>query len=75
MQLIYNGKTQRSLPKVKFPDSFSLSADEKHFSDTQESLKLTDEIITTYVEKECEMLDLGRSNKPCIFKANDRSSY
>ena len=60
MQLIYGGKTERSFPKVKFPDSFSLSANEKHFSNTQESLKLIEEIITPYVEKERVMLDLGK---------------
>ena len=45
--------------RVKFPDFFSLSANEKHFSNTLESLKLTDEIINSYVEKEHEMLGLG----------------
>ena len=36
-QVIYGGKTQRSLSRVKFPDSFSFSANEKHFTNTQES--------------------------------------
>ena len=53
-------KTERSFPRVKFPDSFSLSANENHFSNTQESLKLIEEIITPYVEKEHMMLDLGK---------------
>ena len=60
MQLIYQGKTERSFPKVKFPDSFSLSANEKHFSNTQEPLKLIKEIIAPYVEKERVILDLGK---------------
>ena len=60
MQLIYGGKTERSLPKVKFPESFSLSVNEKHFSNTQESLKLIDEIIVPYVEKEREKLELPK---------------
>ena len=46
MQLIYGGKTKQSLPKVNFPDSFSLSVNEKHFSNTNESLKLIEDIIT-----------------------------
>ena len=58
MQLIYGGKTKKSFPRVKFPDSFSLSANEKHFSNTQESLKLLDEIIIPYIQKEREMLQL-----------------
>ena len=33
MQLIYGGKTKQSLPRgVRFPDSFSLSVNEKHYS-------------------------------------------
>ena len=60
MQLIYGGKAERSFPNVKFPDSFSLSANEKRFSNTQGSLKLIEETITPYVEKEREMLDLGK---------------
>ena len=63
MQLIYGGKTQRSYPRVKLSDSFSLSANEKHFSNTQKSLKLTDEIITPYVDKELEILDLGEQQQ------------
>ena len=34
MQLIYGGKTSQSLPKFKFPESFALSANLKHFSNT-----------------------------------------
>ena len=60
IQLIYDGKTQRSLPRMKSPDFFSLSPNEKHFSNTPESLNLIDEIITPRVEKEREMLDLGK---------------
>ena len=31
MQLIYGGKTNQSLSRFKFPESFSLSANQKHF--------------------------------------------
>ena len=51
MQLIYDDKTEKSLPHVEFSDSFSLSTNEKHFSSTQESLKLTAEIIVPFIEK------------------------
>lgn len=40
MQLIYSGKTKRSIPKVEFPKGFSLSANAKHISNEEESLKL-----------------------------------
>ena len=33
-QLIYCGKTSKSLPKFKFPDNFSLSVNPKHYSNT-----------------------------------------
>ena len=65
MQLIYGGKTKRSFPKVKFPDSFSLSVNEKHFSKTNESLKLIEDIITPYVEKERGKLGLS-DNQPAM---------
>ena len=51
MQLIYRGKTLQSLPRYQFPQSFSLSINPKHYSNTTESLKLLNEIITPYVKK------------------------
>ena len=39
MRLIYGGKTSQSLPRFEFPSSFLLSANPKHFSNTDESLK------------------------------------
>ena len=64
MQLIYGGKTKRNLPKVKYSDSFSLRVNEKHFSNTNESLKLID-IITPYVKKERGKLGL-RDSQPAL---------
>ena len=52
IQLIYAGKTKRSIPKVDFPSSFSLSANPTHFSNETESLKLMNEIIIPYFQKE-----------------------
>ena len=65
MQLIYKGKTQRSFSRVNFPSSFSVSANSKHFSNTQKSLKFLDEIIIPYVEKEREALNLDK-NQPAL---------
>ena len=39
MQLIYGGNTNQSLPRFKFPESFSLSVNPKHYSKTLESIK------------------------------------
>ena len=61
MQLIYGGKTAQSLPKFKFPESFSLSANPKHFLNTTELLKLLNEIIIPCVKNECERLKLEQS--------------
>lgn len=61
MQLIYAGKTKQSYPKFKFPESFSLSANPKHFSNTEESLKLLDEIIIPYVKRERTKLGLSEN--------------
>ena len=51
-QLIYGEKTMRSLPKFKVPKKFSLSVNEKHFSNTQESLKILREIAIPYVNQQ-----------------------
>ena len=57
MQLIYGGKTAASYPKFDFPSSFSFSANEKHFSNTPESLKLINEVILSYVKEQRKSLD------------------
>ena len=50
MQLIYGGKTSKSLPRVSFPEEFTLSVNEKHYSNESESLKLLDDVIIPYIE-------------------------
>ena len=49
IQLIYGGKTEQSLPRFKFPDSFSLSVNKKHYSNTKGSIKFFNEIIIPYI--------------------------
>ena len=56
MQLIYKGKTNQSLPKVDFPDGFSLSANKTHYSNEEEALKFIDKILLPHVQKEQEKL-------------------
>ena len=41
----------QSLPRFQFPNSFSLGVNEKHYSNTQESLKFFNEIIIPYVKE------------------------
>ena len=50
-QIIYGGKTNRSLPKVNFPKGFSLSANPKHWSNTKEVCKHLREIVIPYVNE------------------------
>ena len=52
MQLIYSGNSTQSIPKFKFPKEFSLSANPKHFSNTEESLKYIREIIKPYMNNQ-----------------------
>ena len=52
LQLIYKVKTNQTLPKVEFPDGFSLSANKTHYSNEEEALKFIDKIILPHVQKE-----------------------
>ena len=51
--LIYGGKTKQSLPRFKFPDSFSLSVNPTHYSNEEESINFIENIIEPYVEEQC----------------------
>ena len=51
-QIIYNGKTDPSLPKITFPAKFSTSVNEKHYSNTEEVTKHLQEIVIPYVNEE-----------------------
>ena len=51
MQLIYQVQIGQSLPKVKFTDGFSLSANESHYSNENEVLKSIEEIILPYIQE------------------------
>ena len=56
MQLIYGGKTNQSLLRFKFPESFSLSVNPKHYSNTLESIKIINKVIIPYVNAQREIL-------------------
>ena len=45
------GEDVHSLPRFQFLNSFSLSVNEKHYSNTQESLKFFNEIIIPYIKE------------------------
>ncbi|XP_057303392.1 uncharacterized protein LOC130640840 [Hydractinia symbiolongicarpus] len=67
MQLIYGGKTNQSLPKFEFPESFSLSVNPKHYSNTQESIKVIKEIVLKHVEDQRKKLNNPKQAALLIF--------
>ena len=64
MQLIYNGKTNQSLPKVNFPQEFSVSVNEKHYSNEKESLKFLEDVILPYIQNERQ--ELGSESQKAL---------
>ena len=50
LQLTYGGKTSKSLPRFQFPDDFSVSVKPTHFCNTDESLKMLQEVIIPYLK-------------------------
>ena len=65
-QLIYKGKTARSLPSVEFLEGFSFSYNESHWSNKKESLKLLKKVINPYVEKVKEEMSLPIEKKALL---------
>ena len=61
-QLIYGGKTKQSLPRFKFPDSFSLSVNPTHYSNEEESINFIENIIVPYVEEQRSLLEFPNQN-------------
>ena len=58
IQLIYDGKTNKSISAVSFPSDFVISANEKHYSNEREALNMLENIIIPYVEKQRVSLNL-----------------
>ena len=65
-QLIYTGKTERSLPNVTFPDGFCLAFDEKHWSKETEIIRLIKDVLVPYIEKVKEEKALPESQKSLL---------
>ena len=66
MQLIYTGKTNRSLPAIKFPAGFALSFNEKHWNNEKETLSLIKEILCPYIGSVKEKMSLDKSQKSLL---------
>ena len=63
MQIIYGGKTAKSLPRFKFLNNFSLSVNKTHYSNEKEACKLIKEILVPYIEKVRQEENLPVSQK------------
>ena len=64
MQLIYKGKTNKSLLKVIFLEEFLLSANEKNYSNEKKSLKFLGEFLLSYIQQERK--NLGPENQKAL---------
>ena len=57
VQLIYGGKTKKSIPPVSFTSDFLITAKE-NYSKERETLNMLENVIITYVEKQRVSLNL-----------------
>ena len=64
--MIYGGKTTQSLPRLQSAAGFSLSMNEKHFSNSKESVKFLNEIILPHVKKMHESKGLGKEQMALV---------
>lgn len=62
-QLIYARKTDKNIPRFKFPENLGLNAKPIHYSNSMESIKLTYEIIAPFIEMEWQQLNLLETKK------------
>ena len=51
-QLIYVGKTKKSIPAVFFSSDFVIKANEKYLSNEREALNMLENVIIPYVKKQ-----------------------
>ena len=71
-QFIYKGKTARSLPNTDFPDSFSLSHSEKHWSNETETILLINDVLVPYMKRVKEEKALPRGQKSLLIWVRSR---
>ena len=67
MQLIYEGKTDRWLPKdVAFPGEFDLIYTQNHWSNEEKALQHLTKVVFPYVEKKTAELSLPAQQKSLL---------
>ena len=78
MQLIYKGKTNRSLPSVNFPAGFALTYNEKHWSNEKETINFIEDVLCPYIKDVKERFGLDVLQKSLLlwdaFKAHSTNS-
>ena len=65
-QLIYTGKTARSLPSVEFPNGFCSSYNPKYWSNEDETISLLESVVNPYFCQVREELGLQNDQKAFI---------
>ena len=65
-QLIYTGKTARSLPSVEFPNGFCLSYNPKNWSNEDEMIELLESVVDQSLYQVREELGLQNNQKGLI---------
>ena len=67
LQIIYGGKTDRCHPlDFRFPSGSCISHSEKHWSNEEETIKLIDTIIVSYIVKKRSELNFPRTQKAIV---------
>ena len=67
MQLIYEGKTPRCLPKdVKFPAGFNATFTPNHWSNEDKVVEYLEELIFPYIKAKHEELGLSSDHKALL---------
>ena len=65
-QLIYKGKTRRSIPTIDIPNGFCLSYNEKYWSNEKETVHLIEQLLMPYVKKFKEKKGLQNNQKSLL---------
>ena len=65
-QLIYTGKTERSLPDFTFLDGFCLAFNQKHWSNEIETICLIEDLLVPYIKKVKEEKTLPQSQNSLL---------
>ena len=73
-QLIYTGKTARSLPSVEFPNGFCLSYNPKNWSNEDEMIELLESVVDQSLYQVREELGLQNNQKGLYFGIHSKLS-